>query len=309
VETPLILIFTPTSWLIPRPTYVNFRKIFDTYFQYETGFIVHAKEFFKLPSGGFPIAFTIWSYRRNENGNKNKAVLRDLTNLQHDDLAINWNQGVGNLETALKGIIKGAKNICLDDSRGTIKDNIPKLLDKTGTLVRQTRYDFTRSPSDKELKSGEIYGGLPIKDPRRSNKKTYGNSEGKFVGFMDDSTPVRVKMDTANRMSRLPDRVWFRLDTAFRVDKAQHNEDINDKIIAEMRRSKFMVSDFTGHRLGVYFEAGFMLGLGRGVIFTCKEGEIGQAHFDTSHRNHVIWKDAADLREKLKTRIQGTIPS
>jgi nucleoside 2-deoxyribosyltransferase len=93
------------------------------------------------------------------------------------------------------------------------------------------------------------------------------------------------------------------------VDKAQHNEDINDKIIAEMRRSKFMVSDFTGHRLGVYFEAGFMLGLGRGVIFTCKEGEIGQAHFDTSHRNHVIWKDAADLREKLKTRIQGTIPS
>jgi hypothetical protein len=94
---------------------------------------------------------------------------------------------------------------------------------------------------------------------------------------------------------------------AFRVDQAQHNEDINDKIIAEMLKSKFMVSDFTGHRHGVYFEAGFMLGLGRGVIFSCREGQIGQAHFDTSHRNHIIWKDAADLREKLKTRIQGTI--
>lgn len=93
----------------------------------------------------------------------------------------------------------------------------------------------------------------------------------------------------------------------FRVDRAQHNEDINDKIIAEMRKSKFMVADFTGHRAGVYFEAGFMMGLARTVIFTCKEGEIGEAHFDTSHRNHVIWKDAADLREKLKLRIQATI--
>jgi hypothetical protein len=95
--------------------------------------------------------------------------------------------------------------------------------------------------------------------------------------------------------------------SSFRVDRAEHNEDINDKIIAEMRKSKFMVADFTGHRPGVYFEAGFMMGLGRTVIFTCKEGEIGEAHFDTSHRNHVIWKDAADFREKLKLRIQATI--
>ena len=94
---------------------------------------------------------------------------------------------------------------------------------------------------------------------------------------------------------------------AFRVDRLQHNEDINDKIIAEMKKSKFMVADFTGHRNGVYFEAGFMMGLGRTVIFACKESEIGDAHFDTSHRNHVLWTDAADYREKLKLRIQATI--
>ena len=95
---------------------------------------------------------------------------------------------------------------------------------------------------------------------------------------------------------------------SFRVDRAEHNEDINDKIIAEMRKSKFMIADFTGHRNGVYFEAGFMMGLGRTVIFACNENEIGDAHFDTSHRNHVLWKDAADYREKLKLRIQATIP-
>jgi hypothetical protein len=59
VETPLILIFTPTSWLIPRPTYVGFRKMFDKYFKYEKGFIILGNEFFKI-KGRFPISFTIW---------------------------------------------------------------------------------------------------------------------------------------------------------------------------------------------------------------------------------------------------------
>jgi hypothetical protein len=90
VETPLILIFTPTPWLIPRPTFVDFRKVFDSYFKFETGFIILGSEFFKI-KGRFPISFTIWSYKHNEKGNKNKIVLRDLTHLQQDDLAINWN--------------------------------------------------------------------------------------------------------------------------------------------------------------------------------------------------------------------------
>jgi hypothetical protein len=44
---PLLLIFTPTSWLIPRPTYVPFRRVFDAHFQYEDGFVVTSNEFFK----------------------------------------------------------------------------------------------------------------------------------------------------------------------------------------------------------------------------------------------------------------------
>ena len=204
VQTPLILIFTPTSWLIPRPTYVNFRKIFDTYFKYETGFIILGNEFFKI-AGRFPISFTIWSYQRNAKGNKNKVVLRDLTHLQNDDLAINWNQGIGNLEIALKGIIKGSKTINYSAARESIKE-----------WTGQQMYDFKRDPTDKELKSGEVYGGLPIKDERRSNKKTYGIPNSKFVGFMDDSTPVRVKEDSHGRMSTASGKVWFRLDSDFK---------------------------------------------------------------------------------------------
>ena len=215
VETPLILIFTPTSWLIPRPTYMDFRKIFDTYFKYEAGFIVHAKEFFKLPSGGFPIAFTIWSYRRNEKGNKNKAVLLDLTHLQNNDLDINWNLSESIRNSKLRDIIKTSKNICLDNSRGTIKDNIPKILDKTGTLVQQTRLNFYRNRTKDEVDS-KIVSGFPLRDPRHESLKApYGYSDGSFVGLMDDATPVRLRIDAQGRFTNKPDRVWFRLDTAF----------------------------------------------------------------------------------------------
>ncbi len=50
---------------------------------------------------------------------------------------------------------------------------------------------------------------------------------------------------------------------ALRVDLKQHNEKICDVIVAEIRKSKFLVADFTLHRNGVYFEAGMMMGLGR----------------------------------------------
>lgn len=95
--------------------------------------------------------------------------------------------------------------------------------------------------------------------------------------------------------------------TALRVDFKEHNEKICDVIIGEIRRSKFLVSDFTLHRNGVYFEAGLMMGMGRPVIFTCRANELDKAHFDTRQYNHISWENPDDLREKLMRRIQATV--
>jgi hypothetical protein len=94
----------------------------------------------------------------------------------------------------------------------------------------------------------------------------------------------------------------------YRVDRDPHNEKIDDRIISEIRRSGLLVADFTGHRGGVYFEAGFAMGLGIPVIWTCREDNINNAHFDTRQYNHVTWKDPAELKEKLALRIAATIP-
>ncbi len=92
-----------------------------------------------------------------------------------------------------------------------------------------------------------------------------------------------------------------------RVDKEQHNEKICDKIILEIRRSRFVVCDFTNNKAGVYFEAGFALGLNIPVIWTCREDQIDSVHFDTRQYNHLLWRTKDDLYEKLKDRILATI--
>ena len=86
---------------------------------------------------------------------------------------------------------------------------------------------------------------------------------------------------------------------------------IDDKIIAEIRRSRFLVADFThgndGVRGSVYYEAGFAEGLNRPVIPMCKKSKVDRdpryLHFDTRNLNHILWVDEDDLREQLRNRV------
>ena len=96
-----------------------------------------------------------------------------------------------------------------------------------------------------------------------------------------------------------------------RIDQKEHINRIEDEIIAEIRRSRFLVADFTqgetGARGGVYYEAGFAHGLGIPVVFTCHRDSLGDLHFDTSHFSHIVWDGPEDLREQLSNRIRAVI--
>ncbi|HNV87692.1 MAG TPA: hypothetical protein PKL53_01885 [Methylotenera sp.] len=94
-----------------------------------------------------------------------------------------------------------------------------------------------------------------------------------------------------------------------KINEHQHNNRIDDEIIAMIRRSKFVVADFTGQRGGVYFEAGFALGLGLQVIWTCKNTELKDVHFDNRQYNFVVWEEDKldDFKDALQNRIEATI--
>lgn len=199
---PLVFIFTPTSWLIPRPTYIGFREKWDQFFNYETGFIVTSNEFFKL-DGKWPLAFTVWKYDRSEK--TNMLTTLDLTSLKKVDLNFNWNESKDAVNDNCEKIVLEALNVPL-----TLRTSIQYIQD-------QNSFDFKRDPTKAERVSGKVYGGLPLDDPRRINKKTYGVEDSGFIGFMDNCTPVRVKNRVEDARFLLPiQRIWFRLDSVFK---------------------------------------------------------------------------------------------
>ena len=96
-----------------------------------------------------------------------------------------------------------------------------------------------------------------------------------------------------------------------RIDKKPDVNKIDEEIIAEIRRSRFLVADFThgedGARGGVYYEAGFAYGLGLPVIYSCRADMVDQLHFDTRQYYHIVWETPAELRDRLAQRIEALI--
>lgn len=92
-----------------------------------------------------------------------------------------------------------------------------------------------------------------------------------------------------------------------RVDQREHNEKIDDEIIAQIRKSRFVLADFTGHRGGVYFEAGFAKGLNLEVVWTCREDDLENLHFDIRQYNCITWSQTNpnDFKTKIKNRIEA----
>jgi hypothetical protein len=88
------------------------------------------------------------------------------------------------------------------------------------------------------------------------------------------------------------------------TQKAGHVDAI---IEDEIRRCRFLIADLSDHNAGAYWEAGFAEGLGKPVIYICRNGVT--THFDTNHRHTVTW-DLANLDDtarRLKAVIRNTL--
>jgi len=109
---------------------------------------------------------------------------------------------------------------------------------------------------------------------------------------------------------------------AFLIKDEEHNNGITDEIIASIKKSKFVITDFTYNNCGAYFEAGYAAGLGREVIRLCKKGWYDSEewedkhnlkrkdgpHFDVQHYNFIMWENEESLLKDLKNRIRAIIP-
>lgn len=121
-----------------------------------------------------------------------------------------------------------------------------------------------------------------------------------FDGSMDDVYAQGIKLAVENCGY-----------SPLRIDRTEHINKVDDEIIRELRRSRFVVADFTsgegGARGSVYYEAGFARGLGIPVISTCRRDKLSDVHFDTRQYAHIAWDSASELRDALEARIGAVI--
>ena len=86
-----------------------------------------------------------------------------------------------------------------------------------------------------------------------------------------------------------------------------HDAKIDDELIGMIKSSKAVIADFTGNRTAVYYEAGFAMGLGIPVIWTCKKADVDNLSFDTRQYPHIIWENEDDLYNQVVNRLKAKI--
>lgn len=96
---------------------------------------------------------------------------------------------------------------------------------------------------------------------------------------------------------------------AIRVDREHTESDqtINDFIISSIKQARFVIADFTHQSDGVYYEAGYALGRGLPVIYTCRADDWENLHFDVRPMQVIKYSSPEELQHALSLKIQAYI--
>lgn len=110
--------------------------------------------------------------------------------------------------------------------------------------------------------------------------------------------------------------------TPIRVDKINHNGKIDKKIIDSIERCDLGIAELTYARPSVYYEAGFIEGKGKPVIYLARqdhtipkekdtEGNL-RVHFDLITQNIILWdknheKTCKALNKRIKLVIKPIV--
>jgi hypothetical protein len=89
-----------------------------------------------------------------------------------------------------------------------------------------------------------------------------------------------------------------------RVDELANANSIIDDIKSLIEQSEFIIIDLTHSNPNVYYELGYVDGVGnegKDILLLAQEGT--KLFFNISHRRVLFYKDVYDLQEKLKTAL------
>jgi len=91
--------------------------------------------------------------------------------------------------------------------------------------------------------------------------------------------------------------------TAERVDEAQLNERITDRILESIQKAEYVIVDLTESRPNVFYEAGYAQGIGKLPIYIARQGT--HLEFDLKDYPIIFFESYRDLKSGLEARLRG----
>jgi hypothetical protein len=103
-----------------------------------------------------------------------------------------------------------------------------------------------------------------------------------------------------------------------RVDRVEHNDDIDKRIFQLLDQSQLCIADLTHARPSVYYEAGYAFGTGKPVIYLARSDHFRahpgdptgnlRVHFDLQMKNIIQWTEPNEtLKKRLRSRLRHVL--
>lgn len=140
------------------------------------------------------------------------------------------------------------------------------------------------------------------------------NNKLPIIDFADDATgqvfiSMPMNKEKCDCVAEIREGIHTALvntgNKAYFLDKDAHSENIYNIMLKHIHNCKFLIADLTTQNLGVYYEAGYAKALGKRVIFTCKDTDFKNRHFDIQQVQTIRWHNEKDLSEQLANQIRA----
>lgn len=134
---------------------------------------------------------------------------------------------------------------------------------------------------------------------RNEPEVTYQTQDG-YVFVAMPIGPANPYDDVLDSIKETCDKYGL---TAERVDEAQANERITDRILESIQKAQYVIVDLSESRPNVFYEAGYAQGIGKLPIYVAKKGT--KIEFDLKDYPVIFFDSYRELKKGLEKRLRG----